>query len=601
MYEQTIEPQRPEQPSREQFAADGGLALAGGFGGYEGGSNLLGSNTLGVTGVPTFSYTTNIIGDPWPITATVVNEYTVLSIPAFWRGIRFLAETLAGLPADVCQHLPKGTRQRLDDHPLDWVLNDEINDLQTPFDTKAILYSHAIVWGNGYCYIDRTGGQTRLWNLLPDRVIPFRFIGPDGEPKQYYSIGTAASTGGMHVVPATDILHIAGLGFDGLRGYPIVQIMSQPLRVGKAAEAFGDRFFSNGGHLGGVIESPEKLTPEQVETLRTQIATGYTGVANSHRWMILMNKATAKTLTMPPETAQYLETRQMAVIDVSRILGIPPHILFELGRATWGNIEQMGIELVKYSLGPWVIKSEQEYSRKLLTTQERKARLYVRLNVDALQRGDHAQQIDSTSKRIASGLTSINEERALYDLPGIGPDGDNHYVPANWQNTAKAAAGPEETTPEAEPEDTTTPQASQDYAANQVKPSPITIEHFAGLLASAEKRVGSKTSKATDNARQKFLNTEPKQMTSWTAWGNVFADEQAKYSVEAVQPILMTYASVSGHQLDPEQTASKIGNKYGFELRRYYSQLAQGEESTPPDLAAIVRAFIQGDYGTIDV
>lgn len=427
---------------RIEFAGDGGLALAGGFGGYEGGSNLLGANTLGVTGVPQFSYTTNIIGDPWPITATVINEYTVLSIPAFLRGVSFLAHALAALPAMAVRSSDDGTRQPLPDHPVPWILNSEINSLQTPFDTKATLFQHAIIWGNGYALVDRdaAGNPLAIWNLMPDRVIPFRFIGPDGQPKQYYAIGTAASAGGLHVVPGGDILHVAGLGYDGMRGYPLVQLMSQTLRVGKASEAFGDRFFSNGGHLGGVIESDGRFTPEQVESLRTQIATGYTGVANSHRWMVLMGGAKAKTLTLPPESAQYLETRKFAVTDVARILGVPPHILYDLDRATWNNIEHMGIELVQYSLGPWVHKSEQEFSRKLLSMNERRGRVYIHLDVRALLRGDHQQQIDTATKRIATGLSSINEERAISHLAGIGPAGDRYFVPTTIQGIDRAVA-----------------------------------------------------------------------------------------------------------------------------------------------------------------
>lgn len=578
---------------REEFGLDYGLGIGST---YEGGS-ILGQNTLGVTGVPQFSYTTNIIGDPWPITATVINEYTALTIASFWSGVRFLSETLAGLPFDIIQKQRNGTKQHDSNHPLDWILNDEVNTLSTPFVLFETLYQHAIVWGNGYAWIarDTSGKPVGIYNILPDRVQPFRTEDTNGVMQQWYALGINNRVSPVPI-PASDVIHVPGLGFDGMRGYPIVQLMSANLRVGKSAEAFGDRFFANGGHLGGVISTPNKLTPEQIETMRSQISTGHTGVANAHRWMVLQGGAEAKTLTMPPDSAQYLETRRFSVLDVARILRVPPHVLYDLDRATWNNIEQMGIDLVKYSLNAWIVKTEQEINRKLFSPTERRAGYFVKLNVDALQRGDHAQQIDSATKRLASGVSSINEERALADKPGIGPDGDVHYVPAQWMSVERAASGmPADTTqaPPVPPQASNAPQSASVQAKHH---EPLDVEKFSHLVADAADRVTTKTDKATAAARAKFANDGD----GWVRWGNVFSEQQGAYTIEAVGPLLTTL-DLLGHDVGIESTAIAISTEYATALRRYFSQLARDEATTPPDLAAITTEWIKngGNNGQI--
>lgn len=599
LFEDTV----PTPEKRQEFGADGGISAAGGWSGiYEGGS-FLGQNTLGVTGVPQFTYSTNIIGDPWPIKSTVINEYTVLSLPSMWRALRFLSESLAGLPADVCQCVGSA-RKKLDNHPLNWTLNQEINGLQTPFDTKAVLYHHALIWGNGYLAIARNpdGSVKALYNMMPDRVIPFRFLSDTGDVVQYYAVGGVAAAGGLHVLPASEVVHIAGLGFDGLRGYPVVQLLAASLRIGKAAESFGDRYFANGGHLGGTIESPTKLTPEQVESLRVQVASGYTGVSNSHRWMVLQGGATAKPMTLPPDSAQYLSTREFAVVDVSRILGVPPHILFDLSRATWNNVLQLETEVVKYTLQPWVIKSEQELSRKLLSTVDRKANKYVRLNLEALQRGDPVQQIESASKRLACGLTTRNEERAELGREPDANGGDNFYVPAQWMR----ADGTPNTTPVAQtpPAATETaivphvaPQVPSVASHNSVTSSKVAepvksgrvvdVSHFSALVEDAANRVTTKTDKATPKAQEKFATDRD----GWTRWSNVFANEQAGYVVEAVGPILSTISTITGHQFDAN-AASGIGETYAGALRGHFAQLARNEATVAPDIAHIITTSI---------
>lgn len=568
---------------KEEFSgpADYGLDY-----GYGAGINILGPNSLGVLGIPTFS--------DGPM---VLNENTALSIPAFWSGVRFLSETLSQLPVDVYQQQKDGTKRHDREHPLDWLLNDEINDLSTPVVIKEVLYQHAIVWGNGYLWIERDGNGkvSGLFTLLPDRIIPFRMDDASGRTRQWYALGLNGVANPIPIA-ASDILHIPGLGYDGMRGYPIVEIMRTNLQLAMSAERFGEKFFSNGGHLGGTIETEGKLTAEQIDTMRAQIHSGHTGVANAHKFMVLQGGAKAKTLALPPDSAQYLETRKFSVTDIARILRVPPHALYDLDRATWNNIEQMGIDLVKYSLSTWLVKTEQEVNRKLFTPAEWRGGYYVKLNVDALQRGDHVQQIDSTSKRLACGLTNIDDERALYDLPPVAY-GDKHFVPTNWMTIDKAsqalpqpqkkdAGQPEELNSTQEP--TGTAETPQDGSNARQKASRPDLQPYGALISDAGSRVGTKTAKATANARQRFASGD-----GWTPWCNSFAEEQARYASEAVTPLVTTLNAVAGAQIVPEGTAAKVGSRYAASLRLYFARLARSEEGAEaPDLAEIITKTI---------
>lgn len=572
----------PEQhESKEEFSGPANYGLDYGYGG---GVNILGPNSLGVLGIPTFS-------DVGPM---VLNENTALSIPAFWSGVRFLSETLSQLPVDVYRQNRDGTKSHDHEHPLDWLLNDEINDLSTPVVIKETMYQHAIVWGNGYLWIERDGNgkPSGLFTLLPDRIIPFRMDDASGRTRQWYALGLNGVANPIPIA-ASDILHIPGLGYDGMRGYPVVEIMRANLQLAMSAERFGEKFFSNGGHLGGTIETEGKLTAEQIETMRSQVHSGHTGVANAHKWMILQGGAKAKTLTLAPDSAQFLETRRFSVTDIARILRTPPHVLYDLDRATWSNIEQMGIDLVKYSLSTWLIKTEQEVNRKLFSPAERRSGYYVKLNVDALQRGDHNQQIESASKRLSAGLTSINEERSLADKASIGPEGDKHYVPLNWQTVEKASApapAPSGASGASQASDQTaggdeTPQNAPDARQKASRPD---LQPFSSLIQDAASRVGTKTDKATANARQRFANGD-----GWTPWGNSFAEEQQKYASEAVSPLVTTLNAVAGAQIVPEGTAAKVGTRYGAALRLYFSRLNKGEEGVEaPDLGEIITKTI---------
>lgn len=520
-------------------------------------------------------YTTTVLGDPLAWQGTLINEYTCMTLPSVYRAVSVLSSLIASLGKNINQMEPSGLLTLRRDHYLNELLNNEINPLATSPTFWAVFMHHALNWGNGYAFIDGTPGNIQgLYNLPPDRVFPFRYRG-----KQWYAVMTEGYATPAPV-PAEQVLHLPSLiGFDGMRGYPTVQMLAQGMRIGKAAEGFGDRFFSNGATGIGAIETDQQLKPEQLNTLKDLINQGHSGIDQAHKWIILSHGLHAKPFTMAPEQAQFLETRTYAIQDVARVYGVPPHILFDLGRATWNNVNQLSLELVKYTLHPnWIVPLEAEIRRKLFSQAEKKAGLYVRFDIDGLQRGDPDSMVDAATKRLLNGLGTPDEERAILGRPAY-PDGigSKPRVPANTvplgQQPATEQAAPK-------PQDPQPPQIGQEQAS---KPAAVTLQHFSGLIASAADRVHAKAYKASQNA----LNKYREQPDQFTTWANVFSGEMQGYAGKSLAPIFQTYAQLAGKEIDHEAHAARIGESYASNLRGHLYRIGTGEDSTAPDLSQI--------------
>ncbi len=544
----------------------------------------VGGQEAGVTTL----YTTTVLGDPLAWQGTVINEFTVMTIPGAWRAIDFLASTLAQLPKHVYRRQPNRLLGATPDHALEPILNDEVNNLNTPFTFWQTLYHHAIDWGNGYASISRTpgGAVTALYNLPPDRVIPFRYQG-----QQWYSVVIDGYDQPI-AVPSWQILHIPGLGFDGMKGYPIVQLMVNALRIGKSAELFGGKFFTNGATGIGSIETDALLTKEQIATLKDAIHQQHVGLDNAHQWIILGKGTKATPFPINNSQAQFLETRKFSLGDIARIFGVPPHILYDMGEQKWANISAMQSDLVKNSLAKWIIPSEQEIRRKLFTAPEKSQGYYVKFSIDALQRGDVPTQIEISGKRLAAGITTINEERGIYELPPIGPAGDVHTVAANFQAASRLLdttplilpGGPDlpAKTAETDPDD----EPAED--PGEFAKKPVTLATFAGLIADAAHRVHRKTEKAVANAMAKH---DQGKAEGWIPFANYFAEDQALYTATAVTPILSTFAAVAGIEMDSGHHGKQIGGQYAGALKAHLYAIAKSEATQVPDLTKIISTY----------
>lgn len=364
-------------------------------------------------------------------TGVSVTEESALWQAPVWACVRVISETLAMLCLEIIE-TRRGQYEELDDHLLVPLLNVTPDGEQPAFNFRETLVAHALLWGNAYAEIERdlAGRPYALHLLTPDRVEPVRRA--DGSLG--YDVRQAG--GGKVEIFARNMLHIKGLGFDGLRGYSVVQLARQSLGLNAAQEAFAGAFFGNGMQLGTVYTTEAALKTEQVEMLRDQLDKMHKGAAKAFRAAILTNGLKPTDPPMPLDDAQFLESRRFSVLEVCRWFRVPPHLVMELERATHSNVEQEALAFVQHCLAPWAKRLEGEMALKLLGRNEQ-ARRQVRHDFDELLRGDLKSRYEAYQLARQAGFLCANEIREREDMSGIGPDGDIYLVPANMTTPEK--------------------------------------------------------------------------------------------------------------------------------------------------------------------
>jgi len=240
------------------------------------------------------------------------------------------------------------------------------------------------------------------------------------------------------LIPDRDMLHIPGLGYDGIKGLSVISYARESIGSGLAAQKFGGRFFGSGANMGGTLEHPTILKPEAYERLKNSWNENNSGIGNSHKTTILEHGTKYTRIGIPPNDAQFIETRKFSVADICRWYGVPPHLVYDLEKATFSNIEHQGLEYVIYSLLPWSVKIEQEYNRKIFTEAE-KGHVFVEHNMDALLRGDAKTRSEFYRKMVSISSMSPDEVRAKENMPPL-PDnkGKEYYIMSNMININQA-------------------------------------------------------------------------------------------------------------------------------------------------------------------
>lgn len=369
-----------------------------------------------------------------------VSEDTALHYAPFFAGVRVIAEDVASLPLITYERLARGKR-RAPEHPLYRLLHDQPNEYMTSVVLRETLEGHALTWGDGYGYIvrDGAGDVTELWPLRPDRTKPeIKRTGP-GQMTLMYRYSDEVN--GIHrMLHPDEVLHIKGLGGDGIRGYSVIGMARQSLGLGVAAEEFGARLFSNGSRLSGVLRHPSRLSKEASERLKVDWENMHRGLDKAHRVAILEEGLEWQQIGIPPEDAQFLETRKFQVTEMARWLRLPPHKLADLERATFSNIEHQAIDYVTSALRIWLVRWEQAILTRLFTSTERE-RYFAEHLVDALLRGDTKSRFEAYAIARNWGWLSADDIREMENANPL-PDGrgEVYMVPLNM----KPAPTPEE-------------------------------------------------------------------------------------------------------------------------------------------------------------
>ena len=363
-----------------------------------------------------------------------VNERTSMQTTAVYACVRILAEAIAGLPLHVYQYKADGGKERVVGHPLYYLLHDEPNPEMTSFVFRETLMSHLLLWGNAYAQIirDGRGRVLALYPLLPNKMDVDR--ADNGELYYTYWRDMDESRidprGGMLTFRRDEVLHIPGLGFDGLIGYSPIAMAKNAVGMAMATEEYGASFFANGANPGGVLEHPGVLKdPAKVKESWNAV---YQGSSNAHRIAVLEEGMKFQAIGISPEEAQFLETRKFQIDEIARIFRVPPHMVGDLEKSSFSNIEQQSLEFVKYTLDPWVVRWEQALQQSLLLPSE-KSRYFVKFNVDGLLRGDYVSRMSGYATARQNGWMSANDIRELENMNRIPTEegGDLYLINGN--------------------------------------------------------------------------------------------------------------------------------------------------------------------------
>ena len=344
-----------------------------------------------------------------------VTDRTALQHIAVYACVRVLSEAIAQLPLHVYKYNDSG-KERVPQHTLYFLLHDQPNPEMTSFVFRETLMSHLLIYGNAYAQIIRNGrgDVLGLYPLMPDKMKVDR----DEKNRliyiysRYDEANPNLKEQGDIVLYADEVLHIPGLGFDGLVGYSPIALAKNAIGISIACEEYGASFFGNGASPSGVLEHPGVIkNPERV---RDAWQRAYGG-RNAHKVAVLEEGMKFTPIAIPNNEAQFLETRKFQIEEIARMYRVPLHMIGDLDHATFSNVEHLSLDFVKYSLDPWIVRWEQSLQKALLSDSE-KGRYFIKFNVDGLLRGDYASRMQGYSIGIQNGFLCPNDVRELEDM-----------------------------------------------------------------------------------------------------------------------------------------------------------------------------------------
>ena len=356
-----------------------------------------------------------------------VTERSAMQMTAVYSCVRILAEAVAGLPLHFYKYESDGSKKKAIDSNLYHLLHDEPNPEMSSFVFRETLMTHLLLWGNAYAQIIRNGkGEiVALYPLMPNKMTVDR----DENGILYYSYQRSQEEGkeaGTVILRTKDVLHIPGLGFDGLVGYSPIAMAKNAIGLAIATEEYGAKFFANGAAPSGVLEHPGTI--KDPARLRENWNSTFGGSANSGKVAVLEEGMKYTPISISPEQAQFLETRKFQINEIARIFRVPPHMVGDLEKSSFSNIEQQSLEFVKYTLDPWIIRWEQSLNRTLLNQEEKKT-YFFKFNVEGLLRGDYQSRMQGYATARQNGWMSANDIRELENLDKISAeDGGDLYL-----------------------------------------------------------------------------------------------------------------------------------------------------------------------------
>ena len=504
-------------------------------------------------------------------TGITVTERKAMQLSAVYACVRILSESVGSLPCVTYERLPRGKR-RAAQHPVYRLLHDRPNPEMTPLQFFETMQGHVALTGNAYAEIEWNGrgNPIALWPITPDRVTVRRVAGV----KQF--VVTVPQAGNV-VIARENMLHIPGFGYDGLVGYSPIGLMRQTLSVGMAAEEFGARFYGNGSRPGGVLTATGKLSTEAKARLKASWEQMQGGLSNSNRVAVLEEGLKWEKIQIDPNDAQFLETRNFQVTEIARIFRVPPHMIAQLDKATFSNIEQQSTEFAVNTLRPWLVRWEQALAYELFSDQAQ-TQYFTEFLMDSLVRGDMAARYAAYALGRTNGWLSANDIRELENMnPLDGEQGDIYLVPLNMQPADAVARGDEagETPADEAGEDAAEADDDTDDTEAEGERSAADLARWrmalAPVFADAVERVARREQVARERAEKR---------------GGVFIEALDADHESAVAKIygpamraLVALAAPNASEALRHACADRLGAAHAG---RHMTQLAKGEPAPDP-------------------
>lgn len=454
-----------------------------------------------------------------------VTEENALSSTAVYAAGRAISETVASLPLHLFRRLKNGGKERATDQKLYNIMHLQPNPEMSSMVYRQICASHFLFYGNSYSEIERdlNDNVIGLWPLMPNKM---RITRVDGILYYDYSL----PSGKTKIFNTSQIMHIRGFSLNGIMGMSPIDKGKQAIGLGMGLEEFGARFFGNGARPGTVLEHPGELSENAIKRLRKAWDDIHGGLSKSNRMAILEEGMKLHEFGVSPQDAQALESRKFQVIEVARLFNVPPHILKDLERSTFNNIEQMGLEYIIYTIRPILVLFEQQYSISLLP-ENKKSEYFIEHIVDGLLRGDTESRYKAYLIGRQNGWLSANDIRGLENMNPI--EGGNIYiVPLNMQPISWMM-------PESKPDERNIKIEHRSNPTIRLRLQ----QNYRPLITDAAQRIINKETIAINRAIKTHLGD--RNIKSFNDWIDDFYKSMPDYINKNIMPVLLSYGEAT--------------------------------------------------------
>lgn len=362
-----------------------------------------------------------------------INTFTAMKYTAVFACVRVLSETLAAMPIMLYRKKPDGDREQVNDLAIYDILHNQPNSEMSPFNFKEMCMIALNTGGNSVCerLVNRYGELVGLYPY-PWSMVQIERDAVTG--RLIYKIRDGTK---QKILTRDQVFHIPGLSFDGVVGVSPIQYAASAIKLGLSYEQFGVNFYRNGTNASGAFTHPGTLSDPAFERLKTDLTKNYSGLANTGKPLILEEGMDFKPFTINPADAQLIENKKFQTEDIARIYRVPLHLIQNLDRATFSNIEQQSLEFVMYTMLPWFKRWEENINMQLLNRLQRTAGYYLEFKVDSLLRGDAKSRAEAYAAGRNAGYLSVNDIRRLENMNAI-ENGDVYLQPLNMADVTIA-------------------------------------------------------------------------------------------------------------------------------------------------------------------